>query len=111
MEAVFLIDKQGRRISSENISSHIGLANLIIEKDEELKKEFERSGKYNPVEFLIEDKGWMAISDDNFYNREVTYDSEFISEEQKRWMQYYHEEGYHFTDFAMERRKLERGEY
>lgn len=108
MEEVFFIDENGNKISCENISSHIGLANLIIEK-KDLKKEFEQSGKYSPTEFLIENKGYIAISDIDTY-RKVTYDSEFTSEKQKRLIQYYSEEGYDFTDFAIERRKLERGE-
>ncbi len=108
MEEVFFIDKDGNKISCENISSHIGLANLIIEK-KDLKKEFEQSGKNNPIEFLIENKGYIAISNSGIY-RKVTYDSEFVSEKQRRCIQYYAEEGYGFTDFAIEKRKLERGE-
>ena len=44
------------------------------------------------------------------------YDSEFVSDEQKRWIHYYvGEEGYQHHDLARERRimqkeKLERGE-
>ena len=108
MEEVFFIDENGNKISCDNISSHIGLANLIMEKAD-LKTEFEQSGKYNPIEFLIENKGYLAISYSDIY-RKVTYDSEFISEKQKRLIQYYTEEVYDFTDFAMERKKLERGE-
>lgn len=108
MEEVFFIDENCNKISCDNISSHIGLANLIIEKTD-LKTEFEQSIKDNPIDFLIEDKGYIAISDSDMY-RQVTYDSEFISEKQKRFIQYYAEEGYDFTDFAIERRKLERGE-
>ena len=37
-EEVFLIDSDGKRFSSDNISSHIGLAYLILKENEELKK-------------------------------------------------------------------------
>lgn len=108
-EEVFIIDKQGKRFSSKDISSHIGLANLIIEKDDELKKEFKQSGKRNPLEFLLENKGYMATSEIGTY-RNVTYDSSLLSEQQKRWLYYYHEEGYKFTDLLEEKERLERGE-
>ena len=109
-EEVFLIDREGKRFSSEEISSHIGLANLIIEQNEELKKEFEQSGKRNPLEFLLGDKGYMTISEMGVY-KQVIYDSELLSEQQRRWLGYYHEEGYKFKDLAIEKKSLEKGEY
>ena len=44
MEDIFFVDKNGKKIFSEEISSHIALGNLVIQKDEQLKKEYEESG-------------------------------------------------------------------
>ena len=96
------------------MNSHIGLANIVMENDEELKQEFQRSGKQNPVNFFLEDKEYMAGNEG--YNGKLTYDSEFVSDEQKRWIAYYvGEEGYQHHDLAREREiiqkeNLERGE-
>lgn len=109
-EEVFLIDREGKRFSSEQISSHIGLANLILKEDEELKKEFEKSGKRNPLEFLLGDKGYITASEIGAY-RQLIYDSALVSEKQKRWLYYYYEEGYQLKDLAVEKKCLEKGEY
>lgn len=109
-DEIFLIDREGKRFSSEQISSHIGLANLILEQDEALKREFEQSGKINPLEFLLGDKGYMTISQIGVY-KQVIYDSALVSEEQRRWLYYYYEEGYKFKDLAAEKKSLEKGEY
>ena len=108
-EEVFLIDSDGKRFSSDNISSHIGLAYLILKENEELKKEFEQSGKRDPLEFLLGNKGYMTVSNFEPYKK-VIYDSELASEEQKRWIQYYNDEGYKLNNLAEEKKKLEKGE-
>ena len=81
MSEVFFIDQKGNKFSCDNVNSHIGLANIVMENDEELKQEFQRSGKQNPVNFFLEDKGYMAGNEG--YNGKLTYDSEFVSDEQK----------------------------
>ena len=53
MSEVFFIDKKGNKISCDKVNSHIGLANIVMENDEKLKQEFQRSGKQNPVETLL----------------------------------------------------------
>lgn len=108
-DEIFLIDREGKRFSSEKISSHIGLANLILEQDEELKMEFEQSGKRNPLEFLLGDKGYMSTSKIGMY-KNIVFDSTLISEEQRRWLYYYHEEGYRLENLAREKKMLEKGE-
>ena len=114
MSEVFFIDKKGNKISCDKVNSHIGLANIVIENDEKLKQEFQRSGKQNPVEFFLENKEYMAGNEG--YHGRLTYDSEFVSDEQKRWINHYvGEEGYEHHDLARERRimqkeKLDRGE-
>ena len=106
MEEVFFINKEGKRFYCENISSHIGLANLMIKQDEKLAERFKKSRKGNPVEFLLENEGCIAGSDG--IDNKITYDSELISEGQKRWIQYYIEEGYGHYDLAMERKRLQK---
>ena len=106
---VFLIDKNGNRFSSDNISSHIGLAYLIMEKDGKLKEEFEQSRKQNPLEYLLGDKGCVTVSEIGNYYREVIYDSKLISETQKKWVQYYHDRNYKLKDLAIEKENLESG--
>ena len=81
-EDVFLIDNEGKRISSDTISSHIGLALKVMEQRLELKEEFEKSNRRNPLEFLLGDKGYMTISEMGTY-RKIVYDSELSSEKQK----------------------------
>ncbi len=101
----FFINQEGNRISSENISSHIGLAYLIIQKDKGLEKEFHESGKENPEVFLLGNKGYMTASE---LTKTVVFDSKLISEKQMDWLRYYHEEGYRFHDVAREKEELER---
>ena len=114
MSEVFKKKKKGNKFSCDNVNSHIGLANVVIENDENLKQEFQKSGKRNPVEFLLGDKGYIA--GDEGYHGKLTFDSEVTSDEQKRWIAYYvGEEGYQHHDLArereiMQRENLERGE-
>ena len=114
MSEVFFIDQKGNKISCDKVNSHISLENIIIKNDEVLKKEFQETRKKNPVEFFLDDKGYMAGSEG--YYRNLIYDSEFVSDEQKRWINYYvGEEGFGHHDLARERKimqkeKLERGE-
>lgn len=106
---LFLIDKEGKRISSDTISSHIGLAYLIMDKNEELKKEFEKTGKQNPLEFLLGDKGYITVSEIGNYYKEVVYDSKLSTEKQIEWIEYYRERQYKTRDLAKEKEMLERG--
>lgn len=101
MDNVFFIDKKGNRISVDGISSHVALANYILENDKELKKEFEQSGESNPANFLLINKGYMEAGGER-----IVYDSAVLSDEQRRWIRYYIvEEGYMHNDLAMDRKK------
>ena len=108
-EETFFVTSSGDKISCEDVNSHIGLANVLFEKDEKLKKEFEKSGKESPLEFLLEDKGYMTVSNMEYY-KHVIYDSDLVTDEQRRWLLYFNEEGYSSKDLAIEKRELERGE-
>ena len=106
---IFIINEKGERISSESAHYHVELANMIFENNSELKDEFEKSGKTDPVQFLRDDKGYMTISAGERY-KHVIYYSNLISEEQKKWILYYTKQGYNFIDLANDREKLEKGE-
>lgn len=109
-EDIFFINERGEKISLENVMSHIGIANKILEQDNKMNEEFLNSGKSNPIDFLISTKGYIAVSQMQYY-KSITYDSAKLPENNKRFLQYYKEEGYSSTDFEAERKKLERGEY
>ena len=106
---IFIINEKGERISSESAHYHAELANIIFENNSELKDEFEKSGKTDPVQFLRDDKGYMTISAGERY-KHVIYYSNLISEKQKKWVLYYTKQGYNFIDLANDREKLEKGE-
>lgn len=108
-EEAYFVTGSGDKISCEDVNSHIGLANVLFEKDEKLKKEFMESGKESPLEFLLEDKGFMTVSNMEGYGH-VIYDSDLVTDEQRRWLLYFNEEGYSSKDLAIEKRELERGE-
>ena len=52
-EEVCFIDLEGKKISCEEIASHIGLALEILKNNECLQEEFEISGKNNALDFFI----------------------------------------------------------
>ena len=97
MEEVFFIDREGNKLSVDEISSHIGLANKIVQSSDTLKKEFEKSGKVDPIDFLISNKGYMKLTNQGFYRRCV-YSSSKVSERQRDFIAYFCEEGYSLDD-------------
>lgn len=107
IEDVFFIDKDGNKISDEHISSHIGLAYTMIEKDEELKKEFENSGERNPLIYLIINKGYMTFSEMGSY-RKVVCNSRIMTEKQKDMMEAYKRSGFQIEDFALQLEEYEK---
>lgn len=108
MDEIFFIDGNRQKISSETISSHIGLVLSILNNDKNMKREFEMSGKEDPVVFLIEDKGYMAGSEMGPYYKKLIYDRKMINEGQKRLLGYYKEMGYELKDLAKEKEMMER---
>lgn len=106
MDEVFFIDQDGNKILNEDICSHIGLGNLILQKDENLKEDFKQSGKRSLTEFLIVDKGYVAAGSMGEY-RNITFDRTSISEKQKRLINYYHKEGYRCNDLSMDMNREE----
>ena len=89
---VWFIDKLGKEYSDEKISSHIGLALLIMEKEPKLKKEYENSDERDPSLFLLRKKGWMMGSE---IKRQIIFNSSILTDIQRQWLRYYVlEEGY-----------------
>lgn len=93
-DEILYIDENGNKISSEEISSHIGLSKLILDKNEELKNEYEKSGKSDMCDFLVMDKGYLKVSKIGNYYKVVSYASSKVSDKQRRVLAYYAEEGY-----------------
>ena len=108
MEGVYFIDREGNVIHSDGIESHIGLANLIIEQNPNLKEEFEKSGQQDPVDFLVEHKGYMKVRNNGYYRRGITFDSQKLSDVQRKAIRNYHEEGYKMDDVALIRIRQKR---
>ena len=96
-DKVFFIDANGNMISIDNISSHIGLANEIMKKDKSLQEEFKKSGKIDPVDFLVLDKGYIKLAELGFYKKCV-YSRSKLSERQKEICMYFKEKGYELED-------------
>lgn len=107
---IFLIDEEGRKISSDSISSHIGLEMLVIENDKKLKEEFKNSSMDSELVFLLEDKGYMAVSQINTYYKKLTCDTRKLSEKQLEIEKKYCQKGFEINDLAIEKDKIERGE-
>ena len=93
----FFVDKEGKKISMDKISSHIGLAIEIMKNDAKLYEEFKKSRKRDPVDFLISDKGYIKITKQGYY-RKCIYSSSKISEIQKYICLHYIEQGYSVED-------------
>ena len=93
---VWFIDKEGKKWSNESISSHVGLALFIMEKYPEYEEEFKRSQEQDPSQIFLKKKEWMMGSD---IKRLIIYNRLTLTDEQRRWLQYYvAEEGYKKDD-------------
>lgn len=103
---VSFIDQDGNEISCDNISSHIGLAEKIIDEDPELKEEFEKSGK-DAMNFLTLDKGYISRGTMGNSYKNISYASDKVSEKQKKLIAYYKEEGYETRDFTQELKEFQ----
>lgn len=101
MDEVFFIDKDGNKIASDEIESHYGLADLILEKNEDIKAEFEKSKRKDPVDFLIFEKGYAAVSNLGSYYRVIKFSSLNTTEKQSEIIQYFHERGYKIDDLVL----------
>ena len=109
MDEIFFVDKNGNKISSEEISSHIGLAFQIIKQEQNLECEFKSSNQKDASIFLIKEKGYMAGSKTDIRDF-IVYNSLNVSEKQKRILGYYAREDYALEDIAKKINKEKDGE-
>lgn len=100
IDDIFFVDKEGKRIYSEDVASHGALAEIILQKNEELRKEFEQSKRSNPVDFLIYQKGYLKISNQGYYHK-IVFTSLNISDKQRRIIMGFKQEGYEVDDLAI----------
>jgi len=100
MDEVFFIDRDGNKISSDTMSSHYGLAHLILEQNENLKEEFEQSKRNDKVDFLIFEKGYLTVSNIGYY-RKIKFSSLSITEKQRAIIEYFCEQGYEIDDLVL----------
>lgn len=83
---VWFIDKLGKKYSDEKISSHIGLALLIMDGSPKLKEEYESSNERDPSIFLLKKKEWMMGSD---IKRQIIFNRSTLTDKQRQWLLYY----------------------
>ena len=101
MDDAFFIDKDGNEIYSDTISSHIGLAKFILKNNQQLQEEYEKSSAHDPIDFLVQNEGYLKVSNIGYYKK-ITYDSSNLSDRQKEVLDYYHfEEGFELDDLKM----------
>ena len=105
IEEVFFIDRNGNKISSDNISSHIGLAQEILKQNQVVNNQFLKSGIKDPVEFLVS-RGYIKISEIRWY-KVCQYSSSQITEVQREYVNYYEEHGFDLEDYDFLRLKDE----
>lgn len=110
MEGVWFIDKEGNVLHCDTIESHTALANLIIQENPQIKVEFEKSKERDPVDFLILKKGYIKARNNSYYRRGLTYDSQMLSEIQRKAIPSFYEEGYRLDDVALIRIRKKRQE-
>lgn len=83
---VWFIDKLGKKYSNEKISSHIGLALLIMDENPKLKEEYESNNERDPSLFLLKKKEWMMGSD---IKRQIIFNRSTLTDKQRQWLRYY----------------------
>lgn len=104
---VCFIDKTGKRVHCDTIASHIGLANLMLEELPELAEEFKKSGKKDPVDFLVSNKGYIKLTKQGRYYKRAVYDSSSeMSRVQLELLRHYRELGYSLDDLEAVRRMV-----
>lgn len=107
----FFVDQDGNEIYDEKIGSHVALAIEILEKDENLKNEYESEENrgMSTANFLQDKCGYMRGSEQGEYKM-IIFDSSKLSDSQRMALRGYHEEGYHFVDSYLEELKQKQEE-
>ena len=100
MEEVFFIDRDGNKISNEQVESHYGLAYLILQQNKQLKEEFEKGKRKDMVDFLTFEKGYLTVSNIGYY-RKIKFSSLSITEKQRAIIEHFGEQGYDVDDLTL----------
>jgi len=100
MGEVFFIDLEGNEIQYKDISSHVGLSAKLISENIDLKKKFIESGYKRPDLFLINEIGYISVSNDSTYGTRIVANSSKITDAQNKIIRGYLLEGgkIHYID-------------
>ena len=105
MNEVFFVDLDGKIISDDAISSHIGLAKKIVAANEELKIAFQNSDYTQEDLFLIQEIGY-AEGCNELYNQFLLINREKSTKKQKDVLYGLVQEGYKYYFADEERAKV-----
>ena len=97
----YYIDPECKTIEFEGISSHVGIARKIIEETPGLKDAFEKSKIKYPTDFLIEQKGYIQVTDDTgngFYKRKFIFSASKMTPKQKRIVMQLIDDGFSYEN-------------
>lgn len=109
MEDIYFIDNDGNKVYSDTIKSHIGLAKMIIENNKEMQLEIQNSNVQDIVDFIVQNKGYMKVSDLGRFYKVVTFSSKRLTKKQKDILYFLAEEGYKFDDLSNLRQSKDNG--
>lgn len=93
----YYFDQEGKTIEYEGISSHIGIAIQFLNDNPEIKEEFEKSKIRYPTDFLVENKGFIQVTDgsgNGYYRNKIVFSASLMRPVQKRIIMGLIEEGY-----------------
>lgn len=109
-KVVFFINKEGNKITSDEVCSHVELANIIIENDIRLKEEYNSGNNSikSTANFLQECKGFIR-GEQSGKDGNIIYDSSRLTERQKKALNFFIEKGYSSIDIYAPRSKEQQG--
>lgn len=93
----YYLDQEGKVVEYEDISSHIGIAIRYIDSNPQVKAEFEKSGIRFQTDFLVQEKGFIQVTDENgngYYRNRIVFSASKMQPIQKRMVMQFIEDGY-----------------
>lgn len=97
----YYINQEGKIIEYDDLSSHAGIAARFIENDPEIQAEFKKSGKRLSTDFMVEDKGFIQVTDEmgnGYYRNKIVFSASKMSQKQKQMVMGYIAEGYSYEN-------------
>ena len=97
----YYINPDGNIVQYENMFSHIGIAMRILEENSKLKEEFESSKIKYPTDFLVENKGFIQVTNDEgngYYEKKLLFSASKMSKVQKQLIMRFIAEGYTYEN-------------